>query len=87
MSKLISSVVNYEANVIESASNNFSFSAAISGFALLIRESKFKGNINFDLIEELADKSLGDNKYGYRDEFLSIAKRTKRLSQGLSRIN
>lgn len=85
--KLISSIVKDDVNSIESASDNFNFSAAVVGFALLIRKSKFKGKADFNLVEDLADKSLGDDKYGYRDEFLSIIKRTRRLSDGLSLLD
>ncbi|MCL4279688.1 MAG: DUF3520 domain-containing protein, partial [Ignavibacteriaceae bacterium] len=46
--------------------------------------SKFKGQVDYKMIEELAENNLGDDKYGYRDEFISILKRAKKLSEGLS---
>ena len=84
VSKLITSVVRDKVNSIESASKNFNFSAAVAGFAMLLRESKFKGNNDFSSIEELAVNSLGKDLYGYRDEFVSLVKRAKKLSEGLS---
>ena len=84
VSKLITSVVRDKVNSIESASKNFNFSAAVAGFAMLLRESQFKGNNDFSSIEELAVNSLGKDLYGYRDEFVSLVKRAKKLSEGLS---
>lgn len=86
-SKLISSIVMDDIKSIETASDNFNFSAAVAGFAMLIRESKFKGNVDFELIKNLANKSLGEDKYSYRDEFVSILKRSKRLSDELSMLD
>jgi len=84
VSKLITSVVRDKVNSIESASKNFNFSAAVAGFAMLLRESQFKGKVDFNMIETLAEKSTGEDKYGYRDEFSSLVKRTKNLHEGLS---
>jgi len=82
-SKLITSVVNDKVNS-ETASENFNFSAAVAGFAMILRDSKFKGQADFKMIEELADNNLGDDKYGYGDEFISLVKRAKKLSEELS---
>jgi len=83
-SKLITSVVNDKVNLTETASENFNFSAAVAGFAMLIRESKFKGKTDFNLIGKLTEDNMGEDKYGYRDEFISLVKRAKKLSEELS---
>jgi len=83
-SNLITSVVHNEIISQDLLSENFIFSASVAGFAMLLRESRFKGNINFEMIKRLADKSLGEDKYGYRDEFISLVKRTEKLSEELS---
>lgn len=83
-SKLITSVVNDKVNLTETASENFNFSAAVAGFAMILWDSKFKGQADFKMIEELADNNLSNDKYGYRDEFISIVKRAKKLSEELS---
>ncbi|MDZ7625314.1 MAG: von Willebrand factor type A domain-containing protein [Ignavibacteriaceae bacterium] len=83
-SKLITSVVRDAVNSIETASENFNFSAAVAGFAMLLRDSEFKGQSDFKMIEELADKNLGEDRYDYRDEFISLVKRSKKLSEELS---
>jgi Ca-activated chloride channel family protein len=83
-SNLITSVVEDQAIYFEDASNNFNFSSAVAGFAMLLRDSKFKGQADFKLIEDLAENNLGDDRYGYRDEFVSLVKRAKKLSEELS---
>jgi Ca-activated chloride channel family protein len=83
-SKLINSVVYDKLFLPDSLSDNFNFSSAVAGFAMLLRDSIFKGNINFAMIEELANKSLGEDNYGYRDEFISLINRAQKLSEELS---
>ncbi|HSW54856.1 MAG TPA: von Willebrand factor type A domain-containing protein [Ignavibacteriaceae bacterium] len=85
-SKLITSVVRDKVNSIETASENFNFSAAVAGFAMLLRESKFKGETDFNLIGKLTEDNMGEDKYGYRDEFISLVKRAKKLSEELSSL-
>ncbi len=53
-------------------SNNFRFSAAVAGFGLILRDSKFKGDASYDIVRELAKGSLGEDKMGYRAEFLRL---------------
>jgi Ca-activated chloride channel homolog len=86
-SELISSVVNNDVTDFDETSDNFKFSSAVAEFALLLRDSKFKGNSNYDFVEESAEQSIGTDEFGYRDEFISLVKQTKRLSAGLSLID
>ncbi len=59
-------------STLEEASENFKFSAAVAGFGMLLRDSKYKGSATFDQIEELAIQAKGKDKYGYRDEFITL---------------
>lgn len=63
----------------ENSSDKFRFSAAVASFCMLLRDSKFKGDISFDRVIELAESSKGDDKYGYRKEFVQLAKRAKQI--------
>ena len=83
-SKLITSIVKDDVDSTEAASENYNFSAAVAGFAMILRDSKFKGTTDFNLVEKLAEKNMGEDNYGYRDEFISLIKRAKRLSEELS---
>jgi len=60
-------------------SNDFKFSAAVSEFGMLLRNSDFKGTSSFDSILSLAKDSKGDDKNGYRAEFIRIVELAKAL--------
>lgn len=54
------------------ASENFNFSAAVAGFGMLLRGSKYKGGATYDNIEELAIRGKGKDEKGYRQEFIDL---------------
>jgi Ca-activated chloride channel family protein len=80
-SKLIEHPVIDPGISIEKTSNNFRFSAAVAGFGMLLRDSKFKGNINYDTIIELAKGSKGTDPEGYRAEFIRLVETCSLLSK------
>ncbi|GAB7086472.1 vWA domain-containing protein [Marinifilum fragile] len=63
----------------QSLSENFQFSAAVAGFGLLLRESKHKGNCNYEMLIDLAQNSKGKDEEGYRGEFIRLMKLAKHL--------
>ena len=60
-------------------SDNFKFSAAVAGFGLLLRESKFKGNCSYNMLINLAQQSKGEDREGYRSEFIQLMKLANQL--------
>jgi len=62
---------------LDQASNNYRFSAAVASFGMILRDSEFKGESNYELVQTLAKKSLGKDENGYRTEFLSLVKTAK----------
>lgn len=58
---------------IDNTSANFRFAAAVASFGMLLRDSKYKGTGNFDLVQQLAKNAVGKDSEGYRKEFLQIA--------------
>ncbi len=61
-------------------SDNFRFSLSVAAFGMLLRDSKFKGNANYKMVEDLAKEAIGKDEYGYRTEYLSLVKTAKLLS-------
>lgn len=61
------------------SSETFRFSAAVAAFGLMLRESKFKGDANLELAENLANNAIGADKNGYRADFLQMLQEYKRL--------
>ena len=64
----------------ESLSDAFNFSSAVAGFGLLLRDSEFKGNLTYDKVLDLANRSTSSINWEadeYKLEFarlVSIAK-------------
>lgn len=83
-SKLITHIIK-TTEVSETLSENLSFSAAVASFGMLLRDSKFKGDATFDLVDQLARNGKGSDANGYRSEFIKIAELADLLSQGQSK--
>lgn len=79
-SKLISQPIIDRAVQLENASANFRFSAAVAGFGMLLRDSEYKGSLNFDEVLRLANLSKGEDKEGYRAEFIRLVENCKQLT-------
>ena len=56
-------------------------SAAVAGFGMLLRDSKFKNDLNSSRIVSLAKGSLGKDTNGYRQEFLQLVETWSLLKQ------
>jgi Ca-activated chloride channel family protein len=62
------------------ASEDFQFSAAVAGFAMLLRDSQYKGSANYGLVQELAQSAMSHDPNGYRAEFVELVKKAKALA-------
>lgn len=62
-------------------SDNFKFSAAVAGFGMLLRNSEYKGSLLFDKVIELAQDAKGEDKNGYRAEFIRLVDAAKVIYQ------
>ena len=62
------------------ADQDFQFAASVAAFGMLLRNSKHKGDANYDSVEELATAGAQGDKTGYRAEFVDLVKRAKQLS-------
>lgn len=74
-------VVDLGYNVPTSA--NFKFSAAVASFGMLLRQSDYKQNSSFKQVIDLAAAGLGEDKEGYRNEFLRLVKSTQLMAKDL----
>ncbi len=55
-------------------SENFRFSAAVAGFAQVLRGGKYTGTFGYDGVLKLAQGARGKDPFGYRAEFLQLVK-------------
>jgi Ca-activated chloride channel family protein len=79
-SKKLEWPITDDGQTFSAASDDFQFAAAVAGFGLLLRDSQYKGNLTYDAVAELAQGGLGEDKHGYRTEFIDIVRQTKSVS-------
>ncbi|MBL9184543.1 MAG: von Willebrand factor type A domain-containing protein [Verrucomicrobiaceae bacterium] len=73
--------VTDEGKTLEAASGEFQFSAAVAGFGLLLRDSSYKGTLNWEAVRKLALAGKGTDNLGYRGEFLQLIDKAAGLKQ------
>ncbi|GAB4474722.1 MAG: VWA domain-containing protein [Thermoflexibacter sp.] len=71
-SQLMTHVLKDKSKKLEETSDNFRFSASVAEFGLLLRDSEFKGNANYDQVISLAKGAKGNDSEGYRAEFIRL---------------
>lgn len=84
-SKLIERPVPNLAMPLQATSNNFRFSAAVAEFAMILRDSPFKGNSSYNHVLSLARASQGKDTEGYRAEFIRLVETAQMLVSGVTR--
>ena len=62
------------------SSDNMKFSSAVVQFAMLLRDSKYTGESDYDAILRMAEDSKGNDNFGYREEFITLVRMAKRLT-------
>jgi Ca-activated chloride channel family protein len=78
-SRLIEHAVSDQHILLSNASANFRFASAVAAFSMVLRNSEFKQNASYNVAWKLAKDALGDDKEGYRSEFLQLLKRAETL--------
>ncbi|HAB15586.1 MAG TPA: von Willebrand factor type A domain-containing protein [Verrucomicrobiota bacterium] len=66
---------------VAQASADFRFAAAVAGYGMLLRNSPHKGDLTWDQVLRLAEQGLGNDKEGYRAEFVDLVRRAQQLSR------
>lgn len=59
---------------IEQAPLDVRFAAAVAGFGQLLRGSPYTGKFDYDQVVELARGARGEDRFGYRSEFLQLVR-------------
>jgi Ca-activated chloride channel family protein len=62
-------------------SADYTFASAVAMFGQLLRNSDFKGTATYDDVVALARKGFGEDKQGYRHEFVRLAESMKQLEK------
>lgn len=87
-SKLIEQAVYDKHISFDKTSDDFRLATSIAEFGLLLRQSNFKGNANYEHIIATARSAKGNDEEGYRAEFIKLVKMAQLLSdKDLARDN
>jgi len=62
-----------------SPSSDFRFATAVTGFGMLLRDSKHAGDLTLNDVVRLAEEGKGDDPRGYRGEFIRLVEATRDL--------
>ncbi|UCE67839.1 MAG: VWA domain-containing protein [Candidatus Zixiibacteriota bacterium] len=69
---------------LRKSSENFRFSAAVTEFGMLLRDSKLKGRATYNQAIRLAESSLGRDKEGYREEFVELVESCALMAEDMT---
>jgi Ca-activated chloride channel family protein len=67
-----------------SASESMRFASAVAGFGMLLRSSKYAGSLTWPQVVELARGARGDDRDGYRADFIRLAELASEIAKPLA---
>jgi Ca-activated chloride channel family protein len=65
------------------ASPDFRFAASVAGFGMILKNSQYRGDVTLPWVLDTATGSRGQDRGGYRAEFISLAQRAMSLGASL----
>ncbi len=80
-SKLIQQVLHDNITPLNEASNDIQFASSIAEFGLLLRDSEFKADANYEALISRARQAKGEDIEGYRAEFIKLAEMAMELTK------
>ena len=63
------------------STRDFRFAAAVAGYGMLLRDSPHKGGANWALVHEVATEGKGEDRDGYRAEFVGLVEKARALAR------
>ncbi|MGD9127210.1 MAG: DUF3520 domain-containing protein, partial [Planctomycetia bacterium] len=60
--------------------DDFRFAGSVVGLAMLLRDSKYKGTVDYKQVFNWAEGAQADDPHGYRHEFIQLARKAQSLS-------
>jgi Ca-activated chloride channel homolog len=64
------------------ASRDFKFASAVAALGMILRDSPYKGNSTLGSVLELAEAGKGEDKQGYRAEFIELVRTARGFVEG-----
>ena len=66
----------------QEVSPDFSFTAAVAGYGMLLRNSEYKGSLTLDAVRRLAERGREEDPNGTRAGFISLVEDTRGVLAG-----
>lgn len=79
-SKLLEFPIQHKVQPFDTASVDVRFAAAVAGYGMLLRGSPHSGDLTFEHVGLIAADSRGDDKGGYRREFVELVRKAAQIS-------
>ena len=79
VSKKIEHPVMDDGMALDKTSGNFRWASAVAGFGMLARNSRYSGTLSGDAVLEMARGAKGDDRFGYRAEFIQLIEKAQLL--------
>ncbi len=80
VSQRIEFVVRDQAVPFTDADADMQFAAAVAAFGMLLRESPYRGDANYEQVLAIAQASIGSDPFGMRREFCDLVRAAKVLN-------
>jgi Ca-activated chloride channel family protein len=80
-SSLIELAVKDQGRSLDDATDDTRFAAGVAAFGMVLRDSEHKGKASLDMALKLAEPAVGEDKGGYRREFLEMVRKAQRLKR------
>jgi len=80
-SKLLEFPVVDDGAAFAKASPDFKFAAAVASYGMILRDSHHKGTTTLTAVAEMAVEGKGEDKQGYRAEFVELVGKAKALKE------
>jgi Ca-activated chloride channel family protein len=71
-------------NRVAEASDDFRFAQAVTAFGMVLRDSKHKGTATTALALQLAEGAIGEDRGGYRADFVRLVRDYQRLPKAVT---
>ncbi|MBL0015182.1 MAG: VWA domain-containing protein [Bacteroidetes bacterium] len=81
VSKLLTETLIDDGRNIAQTTNDFRWAVAVAEYALILRESEYKGMASFEQVLSLAKSAMAQDKEGIRKEFVELVTRAAQITQ------
>jgi Ca-activated chloride channel homolog len=81
-SKLMQVAVSDRGTNWTQSSRDFKFASAVAALGMVLRDSPYKGNATVGSVLELAEAGKGEDRQGYRAEFIELVRTARGLVEG-----